>query len=1276
MKAAGAPEFPAPPPFITAPGTQAFGGAPAKSQPKIEVCYTNSGHYIPKSSLMAARTSAANQTAQAPQAQTGAAKAPGDLGNTTPATSFQRQSTGPTQSPPPPVAGKGSSGPQQVQGAVHDGSSGFQRQMHHAIPGPQLYETDTGATGTVIFRKQDPNFSQLQKGPQQIPPESEAQSADQKLKKKKPKKTIPDPELVDYSQTEYYQDGGFGQHQGLGAPEQIDQQYYDPAYAQYDEYGYQIGYQEPEFGYSENQGFDNQEAYYDNQYQAWLDPNNFAADQQHPIPHENSKKRKGKTPNMARSELDMSNFVEPQMPQPMETGDDPSKLRRASESLKRKNAQSKDPLSKLVDLMSLHKKYENSVKSLTAELNSRGISLKILMKIDPQIFSANCASDIAKIQKHISSGDEAEDLKIKSLITNVHKRVKAAERELLRIRSSFLDKMHVNPAVQSAAFGGASLNQQGPLWNKPVTKGPKNPPSSSANMSPAGHLSMNWKNSAGPQDPSYPAMSVSGKSSASVSSSPIHIPLVAVNPKIGISSTVTTGNYGTYILKPSKVQKPGPAQPTASPNHRADGDNQTLPIPGGFSSEGHGGVMLGSGEYPQPSPNTSEQRKPSRLRLPDQNRVDMIAATMSDALLDISSGLSAPSAIGTGSLQDQNSVAEMVSEEPSHYDATQQDPSQQGFGSESFESHFESHQTSWTNSPSFLTSVGGFVPGFGISSHFAAAERGHIGKGGVNKTATDSQGQGRSSFNLFSKPAPSGGERSLLKRIQTKGSSQPSDSNRGADSVSDQLPLGANPQEQGQHSYYQSIYEGNITEVPDTIPQNPPSGNYPAGDGAATIYDAYPISPSAEAGYFSSQYNHRIASSKDSAAESYYPENYAPQANMQEVIGHGFGAIIPNDPQNAQFGNNMDRNSDLLDASEQQSAFEREPEDESIMEPVTQVPPETAQEPATYPDLPNTEPRHIEESDGSSHGLPAGQEVQPSGHPSVDDQNGNQEAPNPLEEGERSLSPRVEETTIQTSAKTIHDAALQERDLAVVGSHTPSNQSAQAGDSADHAHHPGEMAVKMNPQPQPSSLELQSVSIPTDEMSNNSRNNQVEQVSLAAENLRPTSQAPLSGNGSFTVRDLATAVETNSTILESVPVHQNPPTEVQPAERHSTPPKRDFGRDWTKDELSKIKHAGHKAAEAVRRVCSKAIEMANGKRQTKKGLEGMWSQISNPKRLALHQLCTDPDYSTSIQRWLNRAKEAEKVEFLYEIRPHLLHIVTNYIGKLLLHTLFTMSRFF
>lgn len=1254
MKATEAPEFPPPPEFVKAPASQATGVATAKPQPKIEVCYTNMGHYIPKSALIAARASAAIPATPPPDP--GAENSSQSVGNQTPSTSFQRQSTGSASVGQQSAAAIGDVGSPQVPNILPDSSSITPRQNQPNKEGHQHYQTDSGATGTLIFRKPDPKLAQPQVHSDLWPLAAgpEGQTGEQKQKKKKTKKAFRDGDFGLSDPNQYYQGAGFTQPLGLGTHQQFDPQYYDPSYDQYDAYGYQGGYQEPGFNYVESQGFENQDYYHDSQYQAWQDPANIVPEPQQALYPDNTKKRKGKQPlpHVQRSELESSAIQELPMSQVFESSEYPSNQRRISESQKRKAASGKDPVSKTAELLYLHRKYENLVRALTAELETRGISLKILMKIDPLVFSANCASDIARIQKHVSTGDEAEDHKIRTLIGNVHKRIKTGEAELERIRASFVDKN----------LGSNHHSAMQP--SKLATKLPKPSAMQGFQSSTSVSNSQNWKNSNTSKDHVFPTTGVLGMINAQpATTSPIHIPLVAANPKIGINSTLTTGNYGTYILKPSKVPKPALVQPAAVSNPLGLADDQLPPNSAGFGSQGQGSLVPAE---TGPSVSRNEQRK-TRLRLPDQSRVDMIAAVMSEALPETSSGWSAPSDPNSLSLQDQHSMADTGSEYAFQNSAISSGLGDAGATPESTETHLDAQQTSWGHSSTFMPQFGGLFSGFGISSQLASPEHGTLGKSSMNKTQIELQGQSRSNFNLFSKPAPQGRERSLLKRVQARGSGQPSDFHRGADSVYDQLPLGHSPQEEATYGYY----PGTIAEAQETYPQSHPSNIYQAGGGAPDFYDPYQISTDAHAGYGSPQYNERIHASKGPGEDPYPLENHALQASTQEVIGLHGSAINPTDSsQNAPFESNMDRNTEFLDTTEQQSAFEREPEDDEIhFDQDQEGLSKTVQAPAIYPDLSNTEPRDIEKSDGNSNGLSTHQKQEPSGHPSVQEQ----KCDEPLHVAYKNSEGTVSESNNRSDGKQSTETQMQR--VTNTGTRAdpadPLQPDSSAG-SAPATYHPIQRSENPQPQVRLGDSELQSLA---HDMSTNSQC-QVEKKSQVVENLRPSPQNPLGGNGSLTVRDSTTTAELNSTPLETSPGHQILSKDIKFIEKKGTPRTRDFGRDWTKDEISKMKKAGQHAAEAVKRACSKALENAASKRQTKKGLESMWSQINNPKRLPLHQLCTEADYSTNIQRWLNRAKEAEKIEFLYEIKPHMLHILTNYIGKLLLHTLFTMSSFF
>ena len=108
-------------------------------------------------------------------------------------------------------------------------------------------------------------------------------------------------------------------------------------------------------------------------------------------------------------------------------------------------------------------------------------------------------------------------------------------------------------------------------------------------------------------------------------------------------------------------------------------------------------------------------------------------------------------------------------------------------------------------------------------------------------------------------------------------------------------------------------------------------------------------------------------------------------------------------------------------------------------------------------------------------------------------------------------------------------------------------------------------------------------------------------------------------------------------------------------------------------QIRRLYEAGQKAKGQILQICSKTIEAYANKKRNQKN-EDFLSATENPENLPLILLCTSTQYSQLILKKLGRMKEVERIEVFYKLKPHLLELALDGIGKYVLHNLLSMSN--
>lgn len=76
----------------------------------------------------------------------------------------------------------------------------------------------------------------------------------------------------------------------------------------------------------------------------------------------------------------------------------------------------------------------------------------------------------------------------------------------------------------------------------------------------------------------------------------------------------------------------------------------------------------------------------------------------------------------------------------------------------------------------------------------------------------------------------------------------------------------------------------------------------------------------------------------------------------------------------------------------------------------------------------------------------------------------------------------------------------------------------------------------------------------------------------------------------------------------------------------------------------------------------------------KRSESAFFSDKENPDYLTIFELCVSNEYSGLVQRKLSKLKESERIDLFYLMKPHLLRLTVDGLGKYVIHGLASMSK--
>ena len=104
---------------------------------------------------------------------------------------------------------------------------------------------------------------------------------------------------------------------------------------------------------------------------------------------------------------------------------------------------------------------------------------------------------------------------------------------------------------------------------------------------------------------------------------------------------------------------------------------------------------------------------------------------------------------------------------------------------------------------------------------------------------------------------------------------------------------------------------------------------------------------------------------------------------------------------------------------------------------------------------------------------------------------------------------------------------------------------------------------------------------------------------------------------------------------------------------------------------------GHRAANKILEQVSKVLDGyadSKSRKKEKRSEDNFFTESENPNGLNIYELCTSSEYSACVQRKLSRLKEAERIELFYLMKPHLIKLLMDGLGKYVVHGMISMSK--
>jgi hypothetical protein len=104
---------------------------------------------------------------------------------------------------------------------------------------------------------------------------------------------------------------------------------------------------------------------------------------------------------------------------------------------------------------------------------------------------------------------------------------------------------------------------------------------------------------------------------------------------------------------------------------------------------------------------------------------------------------------------------------------------------------------------------------------------------------------------------------------------------------------------------------------------------------------------------------------------------------------------------------------------------------------------------------------------------------------------------------------------------------------------------------------------------------------------------------------------------------------------------------------------------------------GKRASNKISVLVSKILDGyadSKSRRKEKRSEDSFFTESENPHGLNIFELCTSSEYSACVQRKLSRLKETERIELFYLMKPHLIRLLMDGLGKYVVHGMMSMSK--
>lgn len=108
--------------------------------------------------------------------------------------------------------------------------------------------------------------------------------------------------------------------------------------------------------------------------------------------------------------------------------------------------------------------------------------------------------------------------------------------------------------------------------------------------------------------------------------------------------------------------------------------------------------------------------------------------------------------------------------------------------------------------------------------------------------------------------------------------------------------------------------------------------------------------------------------------------------------------------------------------------------------------------------------------------------------------------------------------------------------------------------------------------------------------------------------------------------------------------------------------------------LMDLGRKAYKAISAIANISLDTYADSRPRKNDKKTENNFFSRTENPDNLTIYELCITSEYSGIVQRKLTRLKEPERIDLFYLMRPNLLRLTLDGLGKYVIHGLISMSR--